>query len=125
MLARILNIEKVEANSTEHSYVCETRRGGGDCLLVEFDLLTQKMKKTPALSSIQCKSQKNGSLILKGLCPNMLLDLNNHRYLVDDLVIDQWEVVRKLRNTANLFLTDPHLLPYFDYEQFPFVVARV
>ena len=56
VLARILNIEKVETNSTKHSYVCETRRGGGDCLLVEFDLLTQKMRKTPASSSIQCKS---------------------------------------------------------------------
>ena len=40
VLARILDIGKVEAISTERSHVCETRRGGGDCLLVEFDLLT-------------------------------------------------------------------------------------
>ena len=96
VLARINQIEKVEAISTEHSYACNTRLGAGDCLLAEFVLNTEKMSKQSDQIMIECRSQKLYTLILKGLCPNMLLDLENDRYMVDDYIVDQWEVVGRL-----------------------------
>ena len=96
VLARISQISNVEAISTEHSYACNSRLGAGDCLLAEFDLNTEKMSKQSDEIMIECRSQKLCTLVLKRFCPNMLLDLNNSRYMVDDYIVDQWEVVGRL-----------------------------
>ena len=43
---------------------------------------------------------------------------------MNDLLVDQFEVVAKVQNREGVYLFDPFLLPFYDPQRFPLVLAR-
>lgn len=73
---------------------------------------------------IKPKSIKESSMVLHKGQPYSLMELKKDTYLVDDIIIHMWEVLKRMDKADDMNLLDPFKLPFFDYEKFPFLMVR-
>ena len=52
------------------------------------------------------------------------MELKKDTYLVDDIIIETWQVISRMDKAAEMNMLDPFKLPFFDYEKFPFLMVR-
>ena len=52
-----------------------------------------------------------------------MIELGTLKFLLDDLIVDRFEVVGKVQMPDNVWIRNPTLVPFYDFEKFPFVIA--
>ena len=120
MLANVLkrNKEEIDALNIQHSY---TGSQVDNFVLAEVNL---NEKASPP--EMECIDLQNKAIQLDKLQPYdvYILELGKNKLLVDDLVIDQFEVVAKVQKPDGVRICHPIHLPFYDQEQFPFVISQ-
>ena len=67
---------------------------------------------------------KTKAMVLKAMDWGGIVELGKNKYLVDNLVIYQFEVVAKVQKPEEVKIYDPFPLPFYDQEHFPFLMSR-
>ena len=77
------------------------------------------------LPKIECKYLYDRMLLLSNLnikYPS-LIEYGNQKFLLDNLIIEDFEVVSKLQIPDGRHIIEPKLIPFFDLETLPYVIG--
>ena len=116
-------MNKIEAHGNlKKETVNDPAKRGADYFMLE--LVGDASQAQANKAFIKCKSIQNSSMVLHKGQPYSLMELVKDKYLVDDLIIYQWQVISRMDKAARMDMLDPIKLPHFNIDTFPFLMVR-
>ena len=74
---------------------------------------------------MRCSDLKTKAMVLKQIYRfSDVVELGKNKLLVNNLVVDQFEVLAKVQKPEGVHIFDPFPLPFYDQEHFPFLMSR-
>ena len=121
MLSRVIDLEKIKESNIQHTHT------GTDDDRYNFIMTELSLDENLSSPQIKCENLKENSLLLQEYNAydreSNLIEIGMHKFMLGDLIIDQFEVVGKVQMPDGVLIIEPILTPLFDPEKFPYVIA--
>ena len=100
MMSKVDDLARIESNGITHQYTGKRRRRV--FVMIGMNVVEMKYGEPIKGCTIEIKSLKNFSLLFKQFQVDSLFEFGAEKYLVSNLIIESWSVIKELSMPAEI-----------------------